>query len=275
MDFNSHISNLQKFIPAGSKYPPALTIGLVVFLTFLYLLDFVVPVNDTIALSPRALTSIDLNRLSLYPLGHLSIFHLVFNLLAIVTPLSIFERRHGTVYTGVVLNLLAVFTALLYCVLGLVFYPDAKVLGASAWVFSFSGFFAYKESLIKPTYTISPSYSLPTIATPLVPILIIAILVPGSSLLGHLFGLAAGYALAYGVFTKLVPPSNVIEFIEQKADRLIQLIPSVFVYYREVDAKHIRTQDDYVSVLDNDVLPVTEEHVPGATFQGQGQVLGV
>lgn len=275
MNLSTHLTNFQNKLPAGTKLPPALSIGLVLFLTFLYLLNFFVAVNDKIALSPKSLTSFDLNRLSLYPLGHLSIFHLILNLSAIVTPISVFERRHGTVYTGVVLNLLAISAALLYCVIGLIFYPDASVLGASAWVFSFAGFFAYQESLIKPTYTISPSYHLPTIATPLVPILIIAILVPGSSLIGHLFGLASGYALAYGIFTKLVPPSNVIEWIEEKVDKLIQLIPEPIEYYREVDAKHIRQQDEYVSVLDNDVLPVSEERDTGNTFQGQGQVLGV
>ncbi|KAH3674820.1 hypothetical protein WICMUC_003023 [Wickerhamomyces mucosus] len=273
---NFNLSSIRKYFPIEDDYPPALTIGLVVFLTFIYILSFFTPINEAIYLTPTALTQLDLNRISLYPLGHLSIFHLVFNLFAIVTPLSLFEKKHGTVYTGVILNLLAVATAVLYSILGLVFYPNAKVVGASAWVFSFSGFFAYKESLIKPTFQISPSYSLPTVATPLIPLVLIAILVPGSSLLGHLFGLVAGYALAYGLLNILVPPSKVIEWIEEKVDKLISLIPSQFKYYKEIDAKFNRSQDEYVSFLQTDILPTTNEPESNhaGSFQGEGQVLG-
>lgn len=275
----ANLKILRQYFPLGGDYPPALTIGLTIFLPFLYILNFFISINDHIALSPTDLFKLDLNRVSLYPLGHLSIFHVLMNVLALITPLSNFERRHGTVYTGVVLNLLAVSTAIPYCILGSVFIPNTKIIGASAWAFSFAGYFAYKESLIKPTFQITPSHSLPTLATPLIPLILIAIFVPGSSFFGHLFGLISGYALAYGYLAKLAPPSKVIEFIESKLDGLINLIPSMFIYYREVEAKHSREQTDYVSLIGptETILPTTNNPTAPAsnpTFAGQGHVLG-
>lgn len=273
-----NVSGVSKFLPLGDKYPPALTIGLIIFLPLLYILNIFLSINSAIALSPSSLTNFNLNQLSLYPLGHLSIFHLIFNLLAIVAPLSQFERYHGTVYTGVILNLFAVSTAVLYAVLGLVFYPSASVLGSSAWVFSFAGFFAYKESLIKPIFTITPTVTIPTLYTPMIPLIIIAVIFPGSSFIGHFFGLISGYLLAFGYLNKLVPSSSIIEKIEEKLDKLINLIPTPFKYYKEVDAKYLRTQDDYVSILPtytpstNTEASVIPQQPSG--FQGQGHVLG-
>jgi hypothetical protein len=44
------------------------------------------------------------NRLSFYPMIHLSVFHLVLNIWALVPLLSAFELTNGTVRTGIVLN---------------------------------------------------------------------------------------------------------------------------------------------------------------------------
>ncbi|CCH45089.1 Rhomboid protein 2 [Wickerhamomyces ciferrii] len=165
--------------------------------------------------------------------------------------------------------LLAVATALPYSFLGVLLFPNTKVLGAS---------------LIKPTFQITPTYSLPTIFTPFGPLILISIILPGSSFFGHLFGLIAGYALAFGYLGKLAPPSKVIEWIETKLDGLINLIPSIFIYYREVEAKNLRENTDYVSLLgqSESILPTTNPNVTSTTtpatsnptFQGQGHVLG-
>lgn len=107
--------------------------------------------------------------------------------------------------------------------------------------------------------------------------MLIAIFVPGSSFFGHFFGILAGYALAYGYLGKLAPPSKVIEWIEAKLDKLINLIPSVFIYYREVEAKNLRAQTDYVSLIGQteSILPTTSAPaVSNPSFAGQGHVLG-
>lgn len=119
---------------------------------------------------------------------------------------------------------------------------------------------------------------MPTLATPLIPLILIAIFVPGSSFFGHLFGLTAGYALAYGYLGKLAPPSKVIEYIESKLDGLINLIPSIFIYYREVEVKEQRTENSYVSFMGqtDTILPTSNNPaVTNPSFTGQGHVLGV
>lgn len=189
-----------------------------------------------------------------------------------MTPLSRFERSHGTVYTGVMLNLFAVFAAIPYCVLGYVLWPNTSVLGASGWFFSFITYYAYQESLIKPQIRLSPEYSFPTIYTPLALVLALAILMPSSSFVGHLFAVLVGYAFSFKYMDKLVPPSKVIEWIESKLEKLIDLIPNVFHYYKEVDAKHLRLQSEYVSMFDTAATGNAESTT--SAFPGEGTPLG-
>jgi hypothetical protein len=194
------------------------------------------------------------------------------NIIGLITPLSKFERSHGTVYTGVMLNLFAVFTAIPYCVFGYYLWPNTSVIGASGWFFSFLTYYAYHESLIKPTITITPTISFPTLYAPLVLVLITAIIMPGSSFMGHFFGVVVGYAYAFKYMDILVPPSKVIEWIEDKLEKLIDLIPNAFHYYKEIDAKHLRSQSEYVSMFE----PIATEEGQTATggFPGEGRLLG-
>lgn len=192
--------------------------------------------------------------------------------MGLLTPLSKFERSHGTVYTGVILNLFAVFAAIPYCIFGYFLWPNTSVLGSSGWFFSFITYYAYHESLIKPTIRITPDFNFPTLYTPLVLVVGIAIIMPGSSMMGHFFGCVVGYAYSFKYMDILVPPSKVIEWIENKLERLIGLIPNAFQYYKEVDAKHLRSQSEYVSMFE----PITTEHGETATggFPGEGRTLG-
>lgn len=261
------ISKFNSILP--KSFPPAITIGLAIFLSFLYFLNFFIPINNAISFAPQDLLEFNLNKLSFYSMGHLSFLHLLFNVISLITPMSNFEKRNGTVYTGIILNLLTVSTGLLYALFGIFLYPNSKILGASGIIFSFLGWFAYHESLINATYLITPTVSIPTIYSPLIPLILIAIFVPGSSFLGHLFGLLMGYALALGYFKILIPKSSIIEWIEVKAQPLINLIPSFVKYYREEDTKYVR-DGEYFSVLNEEFVTVEEP----SNFQGQGHVLG-
>lgn len=237
----------------------------------LFLANSLFNVNDHIMLNPWALKNLDLNRLSLYPLAHLSIVHILFNTLSLSVPLMIFERQHGTVHTAIILNLLAVITAVLYCLLGMVLFPQEDTAGSSGWCFSLFGYFSYMESKHHPSYNLFSSYSLPTKYLPVLLLLFVTIMVPGSSFWGHALGLLVGYALAVkeSWFEKLVPPRKIIIAIESKLDRLINLIPFGIKYYRE---QEVDRSEEYISIYSTDVLPLTNnESVP---FQGQGRVLG-
>jgi len=60
------------------------------------------------------------------------------------------------------------------------------------WVFLLLGIEAIKTFRVNPSFTIS-TYNIPTWTTPIFLTFCISVLVPGSSFLGHLCGLAVGY----------------------------------------------------------------------------------
>ncbi|QLG70732.1 hypothetical protein HG535_0A06740 [Zygotorulaspora mrakii] len=262
-----------KFLPLHGKPPSALSIGLMVFLPFLFLLNKLIPINDKMSLSPKSI--FNLGRLSNYPLIHLSLTHLIFNMLALFGPLNIFEAQHGTVHTGVFLNLSALLSGLMYCIVGKLIYPDVSVAGASGWCFTLFGYFSVKESTVNPRYEIrGTSYSFPTLYMPFVMLVFISLIIPGASFWGHLFGLLVGYFIGFkeSLFSKLMPPSWIIIKIEAKLDRLIKLIPSWVKYYKEEDMTG-RSTTEYTSIFGTNLsLPLhTTDH---QTSNSSGRVLG-
>lgn len=251
----------------------ALTAGLAVFLTFVFLLEQVVSLEDRMKLSPKHL--FNLARLSNYPLVHLSWLHLFFNLLSLMGPLNLFESQHGTVYTGVVLNLTAIFAGLLYCIVGKLLYPDESVAGASGWFFTFVGYFSWKASLATPrTQLLQTPYHFPTALSPLILLLLITLFVPSASFWGHLSGLTIGYAIGSNekAFGKLSPPSWLIKKLESKLDVYIQKIPPFVKYYREVEVEDT-DRTDYSWLFEPHVsLPLHND--PPQQTHGSGRVLG-
>lgn len=269
----------------GDRYP-ALTAGISVFFIIIFFFSFY-DINEGLYLYPKALIHFQLGRLSNYPLGHTSVLHLILNIVCLYGPLLRFELIHGTVYTGIVLNILAVSTAIPFCILGMLFYPDVKVLGSSGWVFSFIAYFAVRESLNMPLIKLNNNFGIPTRYFPVFILLLTTILVPGSSFWGHFFGMVSGYLLSYGYLNRfIVPPTvKIVPFIEDKLDFLIKLIPSKFWYIKE---KSIITQRDNFYKKNNDgrsIIPLTDMtkkmSVPPTpintntpSFPGSGSVLG-
>lgn len=255
-----------------SQYP-ALTVGLSIFTFVLLLIDL--GTNHSLAhkfsLSPLAPIKFDLNRLSFYLLFHQGLIHWALNVAGLFTPLSIFEQSHGTVYTGITLNLLAVTAALQYSLVGLLFFPHTHVIGLSGIVFSFFTFFAYKEHLSKPViYTfklLGREYSIPTLYSPLVALLVTFLLFPGSSFFGHLAGISSGYLLALDKLKILYPPSKIILWIEDKLSGAIGLLDGIVIYYREDESAENRGVS-YTPILSQDVEL-------GAQYGGSGHVLGL
>lgn len=250
----------------GGHAPAALTSGLMVFLTAIYLLSFAFALRDDLSLAPESLFDLQLSRLSMYPLVHLSPLHLLFNVLALWGPLNLFEETHGTVYTGVFLNMSALFTGILYCLLGKLLYPGVFVAGASGWCFTLFAFYSFKESQIRPrTRILNTGYSIPTLYTPIILVVAIAVIIPGSSFWGHFFGLCVGYAIGYkeSWFHKITPPGWIIAKIEKVLDGPIHLIPWGIMYYREKD---IDRNKDYEPLMATDTpLPLHNDH-PGTVL---------
>lgn len=260
-------------LPAG-RPPAALTTGLLIFLTVLFGISQVnSSFSDLFVLHADSLFKLDMGRLSTYPLMHMSLFHLVCNALAIVGPLNNFESTHGTVHTGVVLNLSAVIAAIIYCVASRVLDLNHSVLGASGWCFTFITYMSVQESKLYPQFQLSRiipvvSYSIPTQLTPVFLLFFTAVVFFRSSFLGHAAGMLVGYFIGYfeNYFNILVPPLWIIDKIENVADPLIRLIPFNIAYYRDAE---VDREEEYRSYFPGQapILPTSEN-------SGSGTVLG-
>ncbi|KAK6454271.1 uncharacterized protein RJT20DRAFT_57488 [Scheffersomyces xylosifermentans] len=262
---------------------PALTVGLALFTFILLLLDvssqFVL--SNKFSLYPGAIGQFDLNRVSFYPLFHIGLFHWLLNILSIFTPMAIFERTHGTVYTGITLNVIAVVAAIQFSLVGIFLYPQGHVVGLSGYAFTFFAWLAYKEHENQPKFVLyrneGREVSIPTIIAPVVFLFLCALLIPGSSFWGHLFGLTTGYLLGMDYLKVLYPPSKVILWIESKVGFLISKLDGIVVYYKEEDAVHARGVS-YTPILSEDIesatTAVNTEDGSDATFRGEGHVLG-
>lgn len=231
---------------ATLKETPALTAGLPIFTFFLLVVDLVTSHSllEMFSLYPGAILAFDLNRLSFYLLFHKDIIHWALNIFALWTPLSIYERTHGTVNTGITLNLLAVVTGLQFSLVGYFLFPEMHVVGLSGVVFLFLAFTAYKEHFLTPViYTLrvqGREVLIPTLYSPLLFVIVCAILLPASSIWGHLFGVFAGYLLGMDRLAFMFPPLKVVLWIEDKLSGAIGLLDGLVLFIREVDAVSIR-----------------------------------
>lgn len=104
-------------------------------------------------------------------------------------------------------------------------------MGASVWVFLLLCNEAMKTYRANPFFQIS-DVKIPTWTTPLFLIFVIAILIPGTSLLGHLCGAVVGYLWGLGYIRFLAPPDRILRFIEGKLNLLGRL-----PHYVSVDQK--------------------------------------
>lgn len=239
---------------AALKEAPALSVGILIFAS---LFQAIYPKDSkALLLSPSAPLDLNLNALSFYIFPHVNWFHLLLNLVLLYPLLSRFERTHGTVYTGVTLNLLAVVTALQYCIVGLVLYPLDYAGGLSGIVFSLLTFFCYKEHVASPviaTFKFNGREALiPTLYFPFINLLIVGILIPSTSFFGHLFGIVAGYLLAMDKIKFMYPPLKVLLFIELKVEPGILQLKKIVNYIREDDALAERGVS-YQPILSTDV----------------------
>jgi membrane associated rhomboid family serine protease len=173
------------------------------------------------------------HRLTTYPFLHLGIVHLLFNVISLTPLLSEFESQQGSINTLILFS--GPFTtipALLYVLIeSFVLRHDTSVQGASLWVFILLSARFVHMAQATPHITLI-TYKIPTIIIPLLLVLITAILIPHTSLLGHLLGVATGYAWGFGYLKFLVPPERALRWIEGKLNLLGRL-----PWYVSVDQK--------------------------------------
>lgn len=258
---------------------PALSVGLVIFTLVGVLANLFTgnALTTLLALDPSCLFHLKLNNLSFYSMLHTGFFHWLINMLALFVPLLHFERAHGTVHTGITLNLLTVVAALQYCLVGTILFPHTKVVGVSGIVFLLMTFTAVKEHVSSPTLRLgrlgSRDVQVPTLAAPFLMLVLCSVLIPSSLFWGHLFGISAGYLLAKGYLKVLYPPSWVVVAIESRLARPIAMLAPLVVFYGEEDAAVSRLAG-YVSVWGADQEQAALQQRPQPPlFPGQGRAL--
>ncbi|GEQ72825.1 hypothetical protein JCM33374_g6513 [Metschnikowia sp. JCM 33374] len=220
------------------KVTPALSVGICIFSVLFYA---VYPTGSpALVLYPWSPLKFNLNAMSFYIFPHANLVHLAFNLIALFPLISRFEKANGTVNTGITLNLLAMATALPYCVVGLLLFPVSGVAGLSGICFSFLTYYCHKERESTPVlyrFTVSQrEIVIHTKYFPFINLIIIAVLVPSTSFFGHLAGIGAGYLLALGYLKFLYPPSKVVLFIEGKLAPGINHLKKIVDFISEEDA---------------------------------------
>ncbi|KXH52285.1 rhomboid family protein [Colletotrichum nymphaeae SA-01] len=172
-------------------------------------------------------------RMNTFPFVHVNLIHTVMNLAALAPLMERFEAEFGTL-TSIALFIgpLSTIPAILYTLIErFLFKGNTEVMGASVWVFLLLGIEAIRTYKTNPHLTIA-TYSIPTWTTPLILILVVTALVPGTSLLGHLCGVLVGYLFGLGYLKFLSPPEKALRWIESKLNLLGRL-----PHYVSVDQK--------------------------------------
>lgn len=251
---------------------PAFTVGFTIFAVGFF--GFYPRDSDAVVLEPHAPLNLNLNAISFYIFPHLNVLHLLLNLVALAPLLARYEKTHGTIYTGVTMNLLAVVAALQYCFLGLFLYPTQHVAGLLGEFFSFLTFYCYKEHFNRPslhTFRVGGNeFPIPTLYFPLLYLCVIAFLFPNSSFFGHLAGVSAGYLLAAGKINFMFPPLKVIQWIELKINPVIDVLHNIVVWTKEEEAVNERTVG-YKPLLSTDI---EQAEATTATYEGFERRLG-
>ncbi|KAI9743299.1 MAG: putative rhomboid protease [Claussenomyces sp. TS43310] len=228
---------------------------IIAFLWFLSVLP-IFDVQQWGSLIPEEIGLATLYRTNTFPLVHAGFVHTILNIIALTPLLERFEAKHGTLTTfALFFGPLSTIPALMYTVLERgVLRSNTAVLGASIWVFMLIGMEAIQTYRSNPYFLLGTN-QIPTWTTPLILLLFVTVLVPNTSFLGHLCGLAVGYLFGLGYLKFLAPPEWGLRWIEGKLN-LLGRVP----HYVSVDQK---TYGRY------GVLPTTS---PTVNAPGEGAV---
>jgi len=144
-----------------------------------------------------------------------------------------FESEYGTLTTlALFFGPLTSIPAVLYLIIErFILRADNTVMGASIWVFLLLGMEAIRTFKTNP-YLVIGTHHIPTWTTPLLFIFVVAVMMPGTSLLGHLCGVAVGYVAGLGYIKYLAPPEWALRWAESRLNLLGRL-----PHYVSIDQK--------------------------------------
>ncbi|EAS36353.3 rhomboid protein 2 [Coccidioides immitis RS] len=185
------------------------------------------------ALKPSEVSLMSMHRLNTYPIVHQGFIHAFLNILALTPLLERFEAEYGTLTSlAMFFGPLSTFPGGLYILVEkCIFRQDTAILGSSIWVFLLLASEAMKTYASNPHFSLG-TYKIPTWATPLIGTIFVSALIPNTSFVGHLCGIAVGYALGLGYLKILFPPEKILRWVESKLN-LLGILP----HYVSVDQK--------------------------------------
>lgn len=206
---------------------------LIILLFWLLSIQPIWNVSQWGALIPKEINLKSMYRINTFPLVHVGLFHALSNVLALTPLLERFEAENGTLTTLVLfIGPLSTIPALLYTFIETVILKmDTQILGASIWVFTLLAIEAMKTFQTYPHFMLG-SMPIPTWISPLVMAIFVSVLIPNTSFLGHLCGLAFGYGWGLGYLKFLAPPERILRWIEGKLNLLGRL-----PHYVSIDQK--------------------------------------
>ncbi|KAF8444314.1 hypothetical protein BGX38DRAFT_711897 [Terfezia claveryi] len=198
---------------------PLLTVLISGLCVLLWVVEAVttLPVGEFLRLDPRAMGLSQLHRINTYPLVHLGWLHLLLNLVAWIPLSERFEREVGSAKMGgLVLGPLVTIPAAIYLLVEMgLLGGSTSVSGLSALILTLITIDAVRTSVHQPTFILFGK-TLSTLYTPVITLSILFLLFPLSSLLGHLCGVAVGYAYGLKYLSKLDPPDWILVKVEGK-----------------------------------------------------------
>ncbi|KAJ2982959.1 hypothetical protein NQ176_g1043 [Zarea fungicola] len=185
------------------------------------------------SLVPDKVSLFAAHRITTFPLIHLNILHAILNVIALTPLMERFENEYGTLTSlALFFGPLTTVPAVLYLFFELVILQrNTAIMGASIWVFLLLGMEAIRTYRANP-YLVIGTHHIPTWTTPLLLAFVVAALVPSTSLLGHLCGLAVGYITGLGYVKYIAPPEWALRWLESKLN-LLAILP----HYVSVDQK--------------------------------------
>lgn len=174
-----------------------------------------------ICLAPdRIVTRFEVYRIFTAPFFHGGFFHILFNTIAWMIIGRDYERATGTLAaTYSIFVLLIPLIAVVHCATAYLIDALARTSFRHECAVGISGVLF---ALLVVNVELSPGssvnvfglFSMPKLWYPLALALVLQLLSPGLSLLGHLSGIALGYALVYGYLQRLSPSDYKLEDFE-------------------------------------------------------------
>ncbi|KAK4032647.1 hypothetical protein C8A01DRAFT_20291 [Parachaetomium inaequale] len=184
-------------------------------------------------LEPELIGLSTMYRTNTFPLIHKNVLHLLINLLSVTPMLEGFEAEHGTITSlALFFGALSTLPALIYVGIERLLGMNTPIMGASIWGFLLIGSEAIRRHKISPYLVIREQPTIPTWTVPIAMLLVAAVLMPSSSVLGHVCGLGVGYTFGLGYLKFLAPPDWALRWIEGKLKLRVWL-----PYYVSVDQK--------------------------------------